>query len=130
MRALLIDDYEPFLSALTGYLGRFPSVEVVGAATSGDEGLKLADELVPDVVLLDYSMYGTNGIDVVQRLKAKARPPRVIMVSLHAEPEYRNQALQAGADDYVVKTDICDQLITLLEHLKSMPASRQRPIPS
>jgi DNA-binding NarL/FixJ family response regulator len=114
MRALLIDDYKPFLAALSGFLKRYPNIEIVGQASNGAEGLALAAALEPDVVLVDFSMYGMEGIDVVHVLKAKIHPPRVIMLSFHAEPEYRTKAMQAGADDYVLKSDIFSKLLAVL----------------
>jgi DNA-binding NarL/FixJ family response regulator len=121
MRVLLIDDYQPFLSALYNFLCKEPNIQVVGQALNGNEGLKLAAELNPDLVLVDFSMYGTNGIDVTRKLKASKNPPRVIMVSLHTAQEYRDKALQAGADDYVVKTDIFKHLMPLIMRPSNRP---------
>jgi DNA-binding NarL/FixJ family response regulator len=114
MRTLLIDDYPPFLTALSTFLKLQSTVEIVGQARNGDDGLKLAAELKPDLVLLDFSMYGTDGLEVTRKLKAGPRPPRVIMLSLHTEPEYRSKALQAGADGYVAKSEIHAKLLPLL----------------
>jgi DNA-binding NarL/FixJ family response regulator len=114
MRALLIDDYLPVLKALTGFLCKDAQVEVVGQALNGCDGLKLAEELQPDLVLVDFSMYGMDGIEVTQKLKAGPKPPRVIMLSFHTGLEYHSKALQAGADAYLAKSDIFKQLLPLL----------------
>jgi DNA-binding NarL/FixJ family response regulator len=116
MRTLLIDDYPPFLAALSKFLELQSTVEIVGRARSGDEGLRLAAELKPELVLVDFSMYGTDGLDVIRKLKAGPHPPRVVVLSIHTEPEYRNKARQAGADAYVAKSEIHAKLLESLPH--------------
>ena len=117
MRALLVDDYPPFLTAVVALLGGKSGVEVVGQAHDGAEALKLAAELKPDLVLVDFTMPGMNGIEVAKKLKASPQAPKVIVMSFHAEPEYRDMALRAGADAYLVKTDMHQELMPTLRRL-------------
>ena len=114
MRAILVDDYPPFLAALAALLRSQSAIEVVGHAHSGSDGLKLVSELAPDVVLVDYSMPDMDGITVTRLLKAGPNPPKVVIVTSHAEPEYEELALHAGADGFVVKSEVHRDLLPLL----------------
>ncbi len=84
-------------------LEKITGIEVVGEASSGTEALEQITALEPDVVLMDISMPGLNGLEAVRRL-AKLKPrPRVLMLSMHDEKEYVRQALQAGASGYLLQ---------------------------
>ena len=117
MRTILVDDYPPLLAALATLLRTHQSVEIVGRANNGTDGLKLAAEQNPDLVIIDFSMPDIDGVSVTRKLKASAHPPKVVVMSFHAEPEYRDMAIHAGADAYLVKTDIYHELMPLLERI-------------
>ena len=117
MRAILVDDYPPLLAALATLLRTYDGVEIVGRAHSGTDGLKLAAEHGPDLVLVDFSMPDMDGAAVTRQLKAGPNPPKVVVMSFHAEPEYRDMAMRAGADAYLVKTDLYHELLPLLERI-------------
>ena len=117
MRTILVDDYPPLLAALATLLRTFSGVEIVGRANNGTDGLKLATEQNPDLVIIDFSMPDMDGAAVTRQLKAGAHPPKVVVMSFHAEPEYRDIAMRAGADAYLVKTDIYNELMPLLERI-------------
>jgi len=117
MRMILVDDYPPLLAALATLLRSYRGVEVVGRANNGNDGLKLAEAAQADLVLVDFSMPDIDGVAVTRKLKAGLKPPKVVVMSFHAEPEYRDMALHAGADAYLVKTDIYQELIPLLERI-------------
>jgi len=117
MRMILVDDYPPLLAALATLLRTHKGVEIVGRANNGNEGLKLAESERPDLVLVDFSMPDIDGVAVTRKLKAGATPPKVVVMSFHAEAEYRDMAMHAGADAYLVKTDIYHELIPLLERI-------------
>ncbi len=117
MRLLLIDDHASFLDALAKMLGGVLGIEVVGRATGGSEGLQLAAELKPDVVVVDFAMPEVDGMMVTRKLKAGANPPKVVMMSFHAEPEYHDMALAVGADAFLTKTNLYKELVPLLQRL-------------
>ena len=114
LRTLLVDDYPPLLAALATLLRARGDVEIVGRANTGRDGLKLAEEHQPDLVLVDFSMPDIDGVAVTRRLKAAPKPPKVVVMSFHAEPEYREMAMHAGADAYLVKTELYHELVPLL----------------
>jgi len=117
MRVLLIDDHASFLDALAVMLGQASAIDVVGKSKDGREGLKAAAELTPDVVLVDFSMPELDGLAVTRQLKAWAKPPKVVMMSFHTGPEYRDMALAMGADAFLTKTDLHKELLPLLTRL-------------
>jgi len=117
LRTVLVDDYPPLLAALATLLRTYRGVEIVGRANSGKDGLKLIDEHKPDLVLVDFSMPDIDGVAVTRRLKAGPKPPKVVVMSFHAEPEYRDMAMHAGADAYLVKTELYHELVPLLERI-------------
>ena len=117
MRTILVDDYPPLLAALATLLRTYDGVEIVGRANTGSDGLKLAAEQIPDLVLVDFSMPDMDGVAVTRKLKSGPNPPKVVVMSFHAEPEYRDMAMGAGADAYLVKTDLYHELMPLLERI-------------
>lgn len=119
MRAIVVDDHPPFLTALVALLGCKNGIEVVGQAHNGIEALKLAEAERPDLVLVDFTMPGMNGAEVASRLKAQPWAPKVVIMSFHADSEYRDLALHAGADAYLVKTDMHQELMSLLRRMGS-----------
>ncbi|HKO54501.1 MAG TPA: response regulator transcription factor [Thermoanaerobaculia bacterium] len=103
IRVLLADDHTLVRAGIRGLLAALPDVEVVGETGDGQEALRLAETLRPDVMLLDIGMPGLNGLEVAARL-AKLDPAiRVVMLSMHATEEYVLQALRAGAAAYLLK---------------------------
>lgn len=103
IRVLLADDHTLVRAGIRGLVAALPDVEVVGETGDGQEALRLAETLRPDLVLLDIGMPGLNGLEVAARL-AKADPTiRVIILSMHTSEEYVLQALRAGAAAYLLK---------------------------
>lgn len=117
MRLLLIDDHASFLDTLAEMLGEVPGMEVVGRGGDGAEGLRLAAELKPDVVIVDFAMPKMDGPTMVRRLKSKDGAPKVIMMTVHAENEYRDMALEVGADSFLTKSSLYSELVPLLTRL-------------
>jgi two-component system response regulator NreC len=102
-RVLIADDHPVLRSGLRVLLGADSDLEVVGEAGTGEETLRLAEELRPDVVLLDISMPGESGIETVRRLKAKLPALKVLFLTMHEEEGMLLEALNAGADGYLIK---------------------------
>ena len=102
-RILIADDHPVLRSGLRVLLGADPDLEVVGEAGTGEETLRLAEELHPDVVLLDIGMPGESGIETVRRLKAKLPALKVLFLTMHEEEGMVLEALGAGGDGYLIK---------------------------
>lgn len=103
LRILLVDDHAMVRAGLAQLLSQLPEVEVIGEAGDGVEALELTRSLQPDLVLMDIAMPKLNGLDACAALR-KAQPDlRVVMLSMHREPQYVRKALQSGAMGYLLK---------------------------
>lgn len=116
-RVLLVDDSPDFLLAARDFLSTQTILSLIGEARSGENALEQVRDLKPDLVLLDLSMPGMNGIEVTGQLKAQPNPPRVIILTIHDELEYRRAAIEASADGFVSKSELRTGLMPLIESL-------------
>jgi DNA-binding NarL/FixJ family response regulator len=107
---VLADDHGLVRSGIRALVEQIPGVTVVGEAGDGPEALRLVAELRPELALVNISMPGLNGIELARRISEQHPRTRVIMLSLHAEPEYVRRAFAVGAAGYVVKTAARDEL--------------------
>ncbi|MFF9145083.1 response regulator [Streptomyces sp. NPDC055051] len=103
IRVLLVDDHQVVRRGLRTFLEVQDDIEVVGEAADGAEGVARAEELRPDVVLMDVKMPGTDGIEALKRLRALANPAKVLIVTSFTEQRTVVPALRAGASGYVYK---------------------------
>jgi DNA-binding NarL/FixJ family response regulator len=83
-------------------------VQLVGQALDGQEGVRMAESLAPDIVLMDLIMPVMNGLDATRQIKSGLTPPRVIIVTMHDDPGYRRSAESAGADGFIFKADFAE----------------------
>ncbi|MFF2778065.1 response regulator [Streptomyces sp. NPDC058052] len=103
IRVLLVDDHQVVRRGLRTFLEVQDDIEVVGEAADGAEGVARAEELRPDVVLMDVKMPGMDGIEALKRLRALANPAKVLIVTSFTEQRTVVPALRAGASGYVYK---------------------------
>ena len=107
---LVVDDHEQFVSVLEAILGGETDIEVVGTAENGEQAVELANELEPDVVLMDISMPVMDGFEATRRIVAEVPETRVVMVTGSSADEDRSQARHAGAVGYIQKERILEEL--------------------
>lgn len=111
VRCLIVDDSAGFLSSARRLLER-QGIAVAGVASNGAEAVSRAEELQPDVVLVDIDLGGESGLDVAERLGGLgAAAPRIIMISTHAEQDYRDLIAASPAVGFVPKTALSAQAI-------------------
>jgi DNA-binding NarL/FixJ family response regulator len=108
---LIVDDHPLFREGLKALIVRSPGFAVVGEAGSAAEGLKLAKDLKPDLVIVDISLPDRSGLELTRSIRGKLQQTRVIIVSMHSKIHYITEAFQAGATGYVVKESAADRLI-------------------
>jgi len=131
LRVLLADDHTLVRAGLRSLLQQMEDVEVVAEAQDGRQVLAAAAEHRPDVVLMDISMSGMNGLEATLKLKKERPEVRVIILSMHATEEYVLQALRAGASGYLLKDSAPLELALALQAVArgepylSPPVSRQ-----
>ena len=111
IRVFLADDHAVLRAGLRALLSREPDMEVVGEAASGSEALKKVEELQPDVVLMDISMPGMEGLEATAQIKQRAPGTKVLILTMHEDRRYLLPALKAGAAGYVVKRAADAELI-------------------
>ncbi|MET7757939.1 response regulator transcription factor [Streptomyces sp. NPDC005389] len=103
IRVLLVDDHQVVRRGLRTFLEVQDDIEVVGEASDGAEGVARAEELRPDVILMDVKMPGTDGIEALKRLSGLDNPAKVLVVTSFTEQRTVVPALRAGASGYVYK---------------------------
>ncbi|MBE9499307.1 MULTISPECIES: response regulator [Streptomyces] len=103
IRVLLVDDHQVVRRGLRTFLEVQDDIEVVGEAADGSEGVARAEELRPDVVLMDVKMPGTDGVEALRTLRERDNPARVLIVTSFTEQRTVVPALRAGAAGYVYK---------------------------
>ncbi len=102
-RLLIVDDHPLFREGLRQMIDRTVGLMVCGEAADAAAALKAIPALKPDLVLVDISLGGTNGIDLIKSLKAKYEDLPVLVISMHDESLYAERALRAGALGYIMK---------------------------
>jgi DNA-binding NarL/FixJ family response regulator len=111
---LIADDHRLFSEAMRAMLSTDERIEVVGLAESGDEAVSQADDLEPDVVLMDISMPGLNGVEATRRIVATRPDARVLMVTGSDAQEDVEAARTAGAAGYMTKDRIAAELVVAI----------------
>jgi DNA-binding NarL/FixJ family response regulator len=111
---LLVDDDEFFRGAERRLLEGDEALEIVGEAGNAAEAIRLARVLHPDIVLMDIAMPDLNGLEATRQIKAAEPGTKVVMVTVHDDPAYRQVAANYGADAYVVKKCFRDDLTTVV----------------
>lgn len=113
-RVLLADDHAILRSGLRLLLNSQKEFQVVGEASSGTETLSLAEELQPDLILLDLSMPALGGLDALPMLHNRVPSARILILTMHDDPQYLRQALKHGASGYVLKKAADAELISAI----------------
>jgi DNA-binding NarL/FixJ family response regulator len=112
-RVLLADDHKIVLEGLRGFLSL--EFEIVGMVEDGRSLIDAAKRLHPDLVVLDISMPGLNGIDVARQIKKLDERIKVVFLTMHADVDYAASAFEAGASGFVLKHSAPEELITALK---------------
>ena len=114
VRILLADDHTIILDGLCSLLGKNQDFKVVGRASDGTSAVRLAASLSPDIVIMDVSMPGLNGIDAARRILAENPKTKIIALSMHNDGRYISAALKSGAMGYILKESAFEELIAAI----------------
>ena len=114
IKVLVVDDIVDTGSQISKLLSFEQDMEVVGLASSGQEGLQLAASLLPDVVLLDINMPEMDGIETAERLTRQTPSAAIVMMSVNGEADYVRRAMLAGARAYLIKPFSSDELFSMV----------------
>ena len=119
IRVLLADDHALFRQGVRRLLEGAGDIEVVGDAETGEESVRLAEDLAPDIVLLDVAMPTLSGIDAARMIKTSSPRAGIIMLTVHADEEFLFEAIKAGAMGYLLKDCTPDELIRAIRVVHS-----------
>lgn len=115
IRILLVDDHAMFRAGIKALLEAESRMSVIGEASSGDEAVDEVRSLKPDVVVMDLSMPGSNGLEATRRIAALGLDTRVLVLTVHAEEEYLVPVVEAGASGYLTKTSADTDLVEAIK---------------
>jgi len=119
IRILLADDHPVVRKGIGSCLSRKPNLQIIAEAGDGQEALKKAKELRPDVVVMDIDMPNMNGLAVTEALRKEAPQIKVLILSMHGSSEYVMRIIQSGAKGFVLKNASPDELIKAIETVQS-----------
>ncbi len=131
IKVLLVDDHEMVRIGLAAVLGTEDGIEVVGEASSGQEGIRMALEYKPDVVLMDLVMDGMDGIETTRRLLQQHPDCKVIVLTSFIDDEKIYPVIEAGAFSYLLKTSRAGEIAQAIRSaVKVSRCSSRRLLPS
>ena len=117
IRALLVDDQPQILEGLEMLLALESDVTIVGTAQTAEEAIALANELQPDIIVMDVRLPGIDGIAATRALGQDLPSGKVVILSLYCDPETRRQAAEAGAQAFVAKHDMTQSLLATIRQI-------------
>ena len=115
MRLIIADDHAIIRKALKALFEHNKAVEIVGEADDGEHAVALARELQPDAITLDISMPRLNGIEAVRKIRILKPDTKLLVISMHSEPNIVIEAFKAGCHAYVLKHRIYDEINAALK---------------
>lgn len=115
IRVFIVDDHPLVRKGVTVCLSRHKDIKVIGETGDAREVVSMANELQPDVVLMDIGMPYMNGLTVTALLLRELPQVKVLVLSIHENPEYLHQAMEAGAHGYILKGIPCADMISAVQ---------------
>ena len=114
---LLVDDHSLVRRGFRRILEDARDITVVGEASDGAEAVKLAEQLRPQLIVMDCALPGISGLDATRRILHKLPDTHVLMLSMHSEDTWVHQALDAGAHGYILKSAVDMELVTAIRRV-------------
>jgi DNA-binding NarL/FixJ family response regulator len=114
VRIMLVDDHEVVRTGLKTYLDTQDGMEVVAEAEDGEEAIKIAQTIHPEVIVMDISMNGMDGLEATRRLSAICPESKILTLTIHEDKQFFFEMLAAGAVGYLTKQVAADELVTAI----------------
>ena len=112
---VLVDDHAVVRAGVRRLLEQEPLFEVIGEAESGEKAYQIFGELKPDVMVMDLSMPGMGGLESIRRILMRYEKAKILVLSMHEDLSFANQALKLGAKGYLTKNKLADDLVKSIE---------------
>ena len=112
---VLVDDHAVVRAGVKRLLEQETSFDVIGEAESGEKAYQLFNELKPDVMVMDLSMPGMGGLEAIRRILMRHERAKILVLSMHEDLSFANQALKLGAKGYLIKNALADDLVKSIE---------------
>ena len=112
---VLVDDHAVVRAGVRRLLEQEPLFEVIGEAESGEKAYQSFGELKPDVMVMDLSMPGMGGLEAIRRILMRYEKAKILVLSMHEDLSFANQALKLGAKGYLIKNTLADDLVKSIE---------------
>jgi DNA-binding NarL/FixJ family response regulator len=113
-RVLIVDDHPAIRRGVQGILHSFPEWEMCGEAANGQEAVRLAEALKPEIIVMDVSMPVLNGLEATRIITGVLPNTKILLLTLHSSSELVRSAFRAGARGYVLKSDAEQELVRAL----------------
>jgi two-component system, NarL family, invasion response regulator UvrY len=112
---VLVDDHAVVRAGVRRLLDQEPLFEVIGEAESGEKAYQIFGDLKPDVMVMDLSMPGMGGLESIRRILMRYEKAKILVLSMHEDLSFANQALKLGAKGYLTKNTLADDLVKSIE---------------
>ena len=117
IRIIVVDDHSVVRTGICRLIETANGMEVVAEGEGGHEAVRLCRELEPDVVVLDYGLPDLDGLETTQQLVRLDRPPKILILTMHASEEYATRLIRAGANGFVIKTAPVEQVLEAIRQV-------------
>ena len=115
IRVLVVEDYESWRNYISATVGKQQGLQVIGEVSDGLEAVQIAEELQPDLILLDIGLPTLNGIEAARRIRGVSPASKILFVSENRDWDIAKEALSTGAGGYVVKSDAGSELLLAVQ---------------
>ena len=115
IKIILVDDHAVVRAGVRRLLEQEPLFDVIGEAESGEKAYQLFGELNPDIMVMDLSMPGMGGLEAIRRILMRDEKAKILVLSMHEDLSFANQALKLGAKGYLIKNTLGDDLVKAIE---------------
>ena len=111
IQVILAEDHALIRAGIRALLEKAEDIKVLGEASDGEQAVRMAEKMSPDVVVMDIMMPRLNGIQAAEKLRLAKAPSRVVLLSMYSDPALVYQALQNGVKGYVLKSSVSEELL-------------------
>jgi DNA-binding NarL/FixJ family response regulator len=117
LKLIIADDHHIFRKGILSIVSEDEGIEIIGEAANGDDALRLIEENKPDIAILDIDMPGLSGLDVARKVKSQKLSTKIVILTIHKDKEYFDEALELDIKAYVLKESIANDLIDCIKRV-------------